>query len=119
MRSVTTFIVTGWLLAVAAGGARAAEVRFEGRSLLTLHATHEGLTAEERALLASRRLAARRPTSAEIRVNETASATEIYAGSLLVVAVTDADAAPQAKSRQQAALEAAGLLRSALSQTYV
>jgi small-conductance mechanosensitive channel len=95
-----------------------APVVFAGKTLFVLHARIGSFRAEDRArALAERlqRLAAEGRTSPEsITVSETAASSDIVAGDLPLLAVTDADAAAAGEPRVQLAAQWLAAIRSAI-----
>ncbi len=95
-------------------------VKLGGRHVLAIHAGAAGFSLEERARIVSGRISklARDPAvrSDSITVNEGTSGTEILSGKVLVMTVTDLDAALEGKERRALALDDARVIRTAIEE---
>ncbi len=94
-------------------------VRFRGETLFEVRAPLGGLAVAERAAAIESRisLAAAGPAGAlsEIRSIPGASAHDVYVGEQFIVSVTDADANPLGRTREQYAADVSATLRSVLA----
>ena len=102
--------------------AQAAVVRFRGRDLFEVRAPVGALQPPERARAIEGRLGAIAAGSADaldaIHVVERERTSDLLAGEQLVLSVTDADATPLGRTRQQLAADYAVVLRRALQQEF-
>ncbi|MBS1857352.1 MAG: mechanosensitive ion channel family protein [Acidobacteria bacterium] len=117
----TRFIQTLVLLLLAAAPSAAATevpVRFNGRTLFTLSHGIGSFTAQERANAVADRLTrlTRDPetNAGRLTVTDGESSSDIAAGGMVILSVTDQDAAGSGRSRQAMAREDARILESAL-----
>lgn len=92
--------------------APAQPVRFRGVVVYEVRAQVGRLAPGERAAAIERRILGLQPSAAaEVRVEERGSSSDLYAGTTLVLSVTDPDAAPTGRTRQQLAADTAYRLR--------
>ena len=96
-----------------------ASVLFSDKTLFTVHDKVGSFGPQERALAITERLArlAKDPSTRldQIAISEGEQTSEIVSGEMIIIAVTDGDARPSGRSRQEVAHEYAGLIRDALT----
>ncbi len=97
-------------------------VRFRGEALLTVRAQLGSLTPAERARAIEQRIAALasgpREVIDSIRTEQRQRSTELLAGDQFIMSVTDADALPLGRTRQQLAADNAVAVRMALDRAF-
>jgi small-conductance mechanosensitive channel len=105
--------------AFAAGAAAGTTVEFDGRPVLVVRSAPPGMTVQERAALIADRLSAVAHTPGikieDIQPRSTEAAVEIVAGGIMLMRVTDADAAVAGRDRSALAAEYAAQMRDAVN----
>mgnify|MGYP001470829763 CR=1 FL=1 len=96
-----------------------APILFSDKTLFTVHDKVGSFGPQERALAIAERLArlAKDPSTRldQIAISEGEQTSEIVSGEMIILAVTDGDARPSGRSRQEVAREYATLIRDALT----
>jgi small-conductance mechanosensitive channel len=96
-----------------------APILFSDKTLFTVHDKVGSFGPQERALAIAERLArlAKDPSTRldQIAISEGEQTSEIVSGEMIILAVTDGDARPSGRSRQEVAREYAALIRDALT----